>query len=78
MPAFNRYRWPAEGFHFASPYVALERCVMCHENNFVVFHKLQKEEIKQIVDAFISTDISEERHKKRVGKIDTIEKQYRK
>jgi ribose 5-phosphate isomerase B len=36
------------------------------------------EEAKQIVDAFISTDISEERHKKRVGKIDSIEKQYRK
>ena len=36
------------------------------------------DEVKQIVDAFISTDISEERHKKRVGKIDNIEKQYRK
>ena len=36
------------------------------------------EEIKQIVEAFISTDIFEERHKKRVGKIDNIEKQYRK
>ena len=36
------------------------------------------EEVKQIVEAFISTDISEERHKKRVGKIDNIEKQYRK
>ena len=35
------------------------------------------DEIKQIVEAFISTDISEERHKKRVGKIDNIEKQYR-
>ena len=35
------------------------------------------EEIKAIVEAFISTDISEERHKKRVGKIDNIEKQYR-
>lgn len=35
------------------------------------------EEIKAIVDAFISTDISEERHKKRVAKIDNIEKQYR-
>lgn len=35
------------------------------------------EEIKQIVEAFISTDISEERHKKRVGKIDNIDKQYR-
>lgn len=36
------------------------------------------DEVKQIVEAFISTDISEERHKKRVGKIDNIEKQYRK
>lgn len=36
------------------------------------------EEIKQIVEAFISTDISEERHMKRVGKIDNIERQYRK
>lgn len=36
------------------------------------------EEVKQIVEAFISTDISEERHMKRVGKIDNIERQYRK
>jgi len=36
------------------------------------------DEIKAIVEAFISTDISEERHQKRVGKIDNIEKQYRK
>ncbi len=35
------------------------------------------EEVKAIVEAFISTDISEDRHKKRVGKIDNIEKQYR-
>ena len=35
------------------------------------------DEIKAIVEAFISTDISEDRHKKRVGKIDNIEKQYR-
>ncbi len=35
------------------------------------------EELKHIVEAFISTDISEERHKKRVSKIDNIEKQYR-
>ena len=35
------------------------------------------DEVKQIVEAFISTDISEERHKKRVAKIDNIEKQYR-
>lgn len=36
------------------------------------------EEIKAIVDAFVSTEISEERHKKRVAKIENIEKQYRK
>ncbi|MFT3744778.1 MAG: RpiB/LacA/LacB family sugar-phosphate isomerase [Pyrinomonadaceae bacterium] len=35
------------------------------------------EELKQIVVAFISTDISEERHKKRVGKIDSIDRSYR-
>jgi ribose 5-phosphate isomerase B len=35
------------------------------------------DEIKQIVEAFISTYISEDRHKKRVGKIDNIDKQYR-
>jgi ribose 5-phosphate isomerase B len=35
-------------------------------------------EATEIVEAFISTDISEERHKKRVGKIDTIDGQYRK
>ena len=34
------------------------------------------DEIKLIVEAFVSTDISEERHKKRVGKIDNIEQQY--
>lgn len=35
------------------------------------------DEIKQIIEAFISTDISEDRHKKRVAKIDNIDKQYR-
>ena len=35
------------------------------------------DEVKQIVEAFISTDISEDRHKKRVGKIDNIDRQYR-
>lgn len=34
------------------------------------------EQVREIVEAFISTDISEERHKKRVGKIDAIERQY--
>ena len=33
-------------------------------------------EIKEIVEAFLSTDLTEERHKKRVGKIDAIERQY--
>ncbi|HVF47574.1 MAG TPA: RpiB/LacA/LacB family sugar-phosphate isomerase [Pyrinomonadaceae bacterium] len=35
------------------------------------------DELKQIVEAFISTDIAEERHKKRVGKIGNIDRQYR-
>jgi len=35
-------------------------------------------EVKEIVEAFISSDIAEERHKKRVGKIDNIDRQYRK
>ena len=34
-------------------------------------------EVKAIVEAFISSDITEERHMKRVSKIDNIEKQYR-
>ena len=33
-------------------------------------------EIKEIVEAWLETDLTEERHKKRVGKIDAIEKQY--
>jgi ribose 5-phosphate isomerase B len=35
------------------------------------------DEIKAIVDAFIGTEISEDRHKKRVGKIDSIDRNYR-
>ena len=35
------------------------------------------EEMKQIVEAFLSSEISEERHKKRVAKIEAIERQYR-
>ncbi len=35
-------------------------------------------EIKQIVEAFLTNEITEERHKKRVGKINAIEKQYKK
>ncbi len=34
-------------------------------------------EIKEIVEAFLSSDLTEERHKKRVRKIKTIEKQYK-
>ena len=36
------------------------------------------DEIKEIVTAWLGTDLTEERHKKRVGKIDNIEKQYKK
>jgi len=35
------------------------------------------DEIKHIVEAFVSTDISEERHRKRVGKIAAIEREYK-
>ena len=35
------------------------------------------DKIKEIVHAFLTTEISEERHKKRVGKIDNIEQQYK-
>ena len=34
-------------------------------------------EIKEIVEAFLSSDLTEARHKKRVAKIDAIEKQYK-
>ena len=34
-------------------------------------------EIKEIVTAWLATDLIEERHKKRVGKIDAIERQYK-
>ncbi len=36
------------------------------------------DEIKEIAVAWLSSELSEERHKKRVGKIDNIEKQYQK
>lgn len=36
------------------------------------------DEIKEIVTAFLTSDLTEERHKRRVGKIDSVEKQYRK
>jgi ribose 5-phosphate isomerase B len=35
-------------------------------------------EIKEIVAAWLSADLTEDRHKKRVGKIDAIEMQYKK
>ena len=35
------------------------------------------DEIKEIVTAFLTSDLTEERHKRRVGKIDSVEKQYR-
>jgi ribose 5-phosphate isomerase B len=35
------------------------------------------DEIKEIVTAFLTTDLTEERHKRRVGKIDSVEKQYK-
>jgi ribose 5-phosphate isomerase B len=33
-------------------------------------------EIKEIVEAWLATELTEERHKKRVGKIEAIERQY--
>lgn len=35
------------------------------------------DEIKNIVAAFLTSDLTEDRHKKRVGKIDAIERQYK-
>lgn len=35
------------------------------------------EDVKEIVRAFITTEISEERHKRRVAKIDAIEREYK-
>jgi len=35
------------------------------------------EELRDIVTAFLTTELTEERHKRRVGKIDSVEKQYR-
>ncbi|MDM7923176.1 MAG: RpiB/LacA/LacB family sugar-phosphate isomerase [Pyrinomonadaceae bacterium] len=35
------------------------------------------DEIRQIVEAFLSSELTEERHKKRVGKIGDIDRQYR-
>lgn len=39
------------------------------QNNF--------DEIKEIVGEFLATDLTEDRHKKRVGKIENIERQYK-
>ena len=36
------------------------------------------EEVKAIVEAFVTADISEDRHKHRVAKIDSIDREYRK
>ena len=36
------------------------------------------DEIKEIVEAFLTNDLTESRHQKRVGKIDAIQKQYSK
>ena len=35
------------------------------------------DEVKSIVEAFLTTDLTEDRHKKRVGKIENIERQYK-
>lgn len=35
------------------------------------------EEIKAIVEAWLTTDLTEERHQKRVGKIDAIDREYK-
>lgn len=40
------------------------------QNNF--------EEVKAIVETFVTSEISEDRHKHRVGKIDSIDREYRK
>jgi ribose 5-phosphate isomerase B len=36
------------------------------------------DEIKKIVEAFLTTELSENRHQRRVSKIDSIETQYSK
>ena len=36
------------------------------------------DEIREIVTAFLTAELTEERHRRRVGKIDSVEKQYRK
>jgi ribose 5-phosphate isomerase RpiB len=34
------------------------------------------DQMREIVRAWLSTDLTEERHRKRVGKIEAIERQY--
>jgi ribose 5-phosphate isomerase B len=34
-------------------------------------------EIKEIVEAFLANDLTEDRHRKRVAKIEAIERQYK-
>ncbi len=36
------------------------------------------EQIREIVDAFLTSELTEERHQKRVGKIDAVEREYKK
>lgn len=37
---------------------------------------INNSQMREIVEAWLGTDLSEDRHRKRVGKIETIEKQY--
>jgi RpiB/LacA/LacB family sugar-phosphate isomerase len=36
------------------------------------------DEVKQIIEAWLTTELSEDRHRKRVAKIDAIQRQYSK
>ena len=38
---------------------------------------ISNDQMKEIVRAWLSTDLTEDRHRKRVGKIDAVERQYR-
>ena len=38
---------------------------------------INPDEMREIVAAWLSTEISEDRHKKRVAKIEAVERQYR-
>jgi ribose 5-phosphate isomerase B len=37
---------------------------------------ISNDQMHEIVRAWLSTDLTEERHRKRVGKIDAVERQY--